>query len=119
MKRLVLSALVFAALSSPVFAQQIGGNYAVQGTNLDGSTYSGTATITLTSDYTCEIVWVTGGSTSQGICMKNQNAFAAGYTLGSDVGLVVYEIKSDGSMEGLWTIAGVNSNGTETLTPMK
>lgn len=56
--------------------QSIGGTYTVAGTNFDGSKYGGEATITLTSDTTCTIHWETGGSSSDGICMRNDNAFS-------------------------------------------
>jgi hypothetical protein len=116
MKHLVLSAVALSFFALPAIAAD-SASYNVAGTNLDGSKYSGTATITLTSDSTCTIEWVTGGSSSSGICMKYENAFAAGYTIGKDVGLVVYEILSDGSLHGMWTIAGANGSGTEVLTP--
>lgn len=112
---LTLSALLLSATFAT--AQDYSGSYLVTGTNLDGSPYAGTAEITLTSEYTCEIVWTTGGSTSTGICMRNGNAFAAGYELNGAVGLVVYEIQADGAMNGAWTIAGKNAVGTEVLTP--
>jgi hypothetical protein len=118
MKRLVLSAAAVLIAAFPAYAQN-SFKYSVQGTNRDGSTYGGTAVITLTSDTTCQIEWTTGGTTSQGICMKNENAFAAGYTLGTGVGLVIYEIMKDGSLKGLWTVAGMDGTGTEILTPMK
>jgi hypothetical protein len=117
MKRLLLAAVVVCASALPGTAQQIGGTYEVDGTNFDGSKYGGTAEIRLTSDTTCEIYWTTGTTTSQGICMRNGIAFAAGYVLGDSTGLVVYEIKDDGTLEGLWTIAGVDGNGVEILTP--
>ena len=101
----------------PATAQSIGGSYSVAGTNFDGSPYSGTAEITLTSETTCVIEWTTGSSTSQGICMRNGDAFAAGYVLGDEIGLVVYKAMSDGSLHGLWTLAGKEGNGTEVLTP--
>ena len=81
------------------------GTYDVQGTNLDGSAYSGTATITLTA-----------GTTSQGICMLHGDAFAAGYVLQDAVGLVVYKVRAGGVLEGVWTITGQDGAGTETLT---
>ena len=34
-----------------------------------------------------------------------QRSFAAGYTLGDSIRPVVYQIKPDGTLEGLWTIA--------------
>lgn len=101
----------------PASAQSIGGSYTVEGTNLDGSPYNGTAEITLTSSTTCVIEWKTGSTTSQGICSRNDDAFAAAYVMGDVFGLVVYKVLEDGSLDGLWTIAGKEGNGTEKLTP--
>ena len=116
MKTLV--ATVALLLTSTIAsAQTVGGNYTVSGTNLNGSRYAGDATITLSSDYTCNIVWKTGSSTSSGICMRDGNALAAGYELNGKVGLVIYMIQGDGTLDGTWTIDGVNAFGTEILTP--
>lgn len=121
MKRLLASALFATSVAMtaavPASAQSIGGTYAVEGTNHDGSSYSGEATITLASDTTCVIEWKTGGTTSTGICSRNGNAFAAAYVLGDSVGLVIYEVKDDGTLDGLWTIQGEQGTGTEVLTP--
>ena len=116
MKRVLFAAALVVA-GAAAQAQDVTGNYLVNGTNLDGSSYTGEATITASSDYTCEIVWQTGGSTSSGICMRDGNAFAAGYELGGKVGLVIYLIQDDGTLDGRWTVAGVNAVGTEVLTP--
>ena len=116
MKKLAFAAALIA-LAAPAWAQDIGGTYSVLGTNHDGSTYSGDATITLTSDTTCEIVWETGGSTSNGICSRNNDAFAAAYVLGESMGLVIYKVQPDGTMQGLWTLQGQSGTGTEVLTP--
>ncbi len=109
------------ALASPAFAADpdIGGKYTVAGTNADGAAYSGTADIEVTTKNTCRITWTTGSTTSTGICMRNGGAFSAAYVLGDVVGLVIYELKDDGSMEGLWTIADKEGVGSETLTPAK
>lgn len=117
MRALLASCLVVSSTVLPAAAQSIGGTYNVEGTNFDGSPYSGTAEIVLTSETTCVIQWITGGTTSQGICMRNDDAFSAGYVLGDSIGLVVYKVAPDGSMHGLWTIAGKDGNGTEVLTP--
>jgi hypothetical protein len=117
MKKLLTSALFGLCIAAPASAQSIGGTYTVEGTNLDGSSYSGTAEITLTSDTTCTIHWVTGGTTSDGICSRNGDAFAAAYVLGDVFGLVVYKVDGDGTLDGLWTIAGKDGNGTEVLSP--
>jgi len=115
--RVALIAFLMAATVSTASAQDIGGRYRVEGKNLNGSSYEGTAEITLTSETTCRIVWETG-STSTGICMRNQSAFAAGYVLGDKVGLVIYEVMPNGSMEGLWTVADQPGIGYENLYPM-
>ena len=60
MTRELALALTLACVGMSAHAQDIGGTYTVSGTNHDGSTYEGTAEITLTSDTTCEIVWETG-----------------------------------------------------------
>ena len=117
MRRLLLAGAALLALAVPAAAQDIGGDYAVEGTNPNGSPYKGTAKIVLTSETTCEIYWTTGATTSQGICMRNGPAFSAGYVLGDSIGLVIYQVMDDGSMEGLWTVAGQPGNGTENLYP--
>ncbi len=117
MHKLILSAAMVAFAAFPAAAQSIGGSYSVAGTNFDGSPYDGEVEVTLTSKTTCVIKWVTGGSTSEGICMRNDDAFSAGYVLGDAIGLVVYKVMEDGSLHGLWTLAGKEGNGTEVLTP--
>jgi hypothetical protein len=114
-----LAAACLAASVATAAVQGLGGTYRVAGKNFDGSAYAGTAEITVTSNTTCRIRWVTGGTTSQGICMRNGAVFAASYRLGNAVGLVIYDIKEDGSLEGLWTIAEKSGVGSETLKPMK
>ncbi len=116
MKHIALAGL-FALSASLAAAQDFAGEYIVAGTNLNGSPYAGEARITLISETTCEIEWVTGGTSSVGICMRNGPAFAAGYVLGDAVGLVIYQIMDDGTLDGLWTIAGQEGTGTEILTP--
>lgn len=114
-------ALCFALFASSACLAQsnIGGRYHVLGTNANWSSYSGTAEISITSTHTCRITWVTGGTTSSGICMRNNTAFSAGYRLGEKIGLVIYQIKTDGSMEGLWTVADQTGVGTERLVPIR
>ncbi len=115
--RKIILAMCVAGLAFPAMAQSIGGSYTVAGKNLDGSDYTGDAEITLTSETTCEIVWETGSTTSTGICSRNDDAFAAAYVLGDAVGLVIYKVQDDGTLEGLWTIAGKEGTGSEVLSP--
>jgi len=118
MRALIGALLLTAGVAVPASAQSVGGKYDVSGTNADGSPYQGTATITRSSNTTCRIHWQTG-STSDGICMLANKSFAAAYQLGKDVGLVVYELQSDGTLNGVWTIADQSGAGTEILTPVK
>lgn len=117
MKALLLGIAAAVGLGGAAYAVDIGGSYRVVGKNLDGSEYSGTAEIIVTTQNTCRITWVTGGTTSEGICMRNGIAFAASYVLGKDIGLVIYEVNNNGSMDGIWTIADTPGIGTETLIP--
>ncbi|BAT60086.1 hypothetical protein GJW-30_1_02621 [Variibacter gotjawalensis] len=117
MKSALLGFAALLAMTVSASAQDVGGRYAVQGKNPNGSNYGGTAEITVTSQNTCRIVWKTGSSSSRGICMRNGNSFAASYVLGKDVGLVIYEIQPDRSMRGIWTIADQTGVGGEILTP--
>ena len=121
MKYAMLATVVLtlaAALGAPrAMAQDSPLDYTVAGTNLNGSPYTGEARITLTSETTCDIEWITGATSSFGICMRNGPAFAAAYLLGDAAGLVIYQIMDDGTLEGLWTISGQEGTGTEVLTP--
>lgn len=117
MNRLLAALFATSLAAFPAMAQSFGGTYTVEGTNLDGSRYEGTAEIILTSDTTCTIHWETGNTSSEGICSRNGDAFAAAYVLHDEVGLVVYRVNGNGTLDGLWTIAGKDGNGTEVLTP--
>lgn len=114
-----LAGMGLAAAAALADAGDVGGTYRIEGTNANGSPYKGTATITVTSANTCRIVWKTGPTTSEGICMRNQNAFSAGYVLQGDVGLIIYQINDDGTMDGLWTVADQPGVGTERLIPIR
>ena len=119
MRRAFYAFMLMAALPAAAAAQDIGGLYNVNGTNFDGSPYGGQAQIKITSNTTCEIVWKTGSTTSNGFCMRNDDAFAAGYVMGNDIGLIIYKAQADGTLRGVWTIAGKNGAGTEILTPAR
>jgi hypothetical protein len=112
---LLLSAACFVGVGQ---AQSIGGKYKVEGTNFNGTKYDGEADVKVTSETTCEITWKTGSTTSVGICMRNDASFAAAYKMDDGaVGLIIYKVAKDGSMDGIWTIAGNGGAGTEKLTP--
>ena len=113
---LVLAALLLIAPAAG--AQDVTGQYDVEGTNLDGSRYRGTAQVTATSKTTCTISWQTGGTSSNGLCMRQDDVFVANYRSGNTVGLVIYRWQPGGKFfEGIWTIAGAAGTGTERLIP--
>ena len=112
MRKLLITAALAALCATPAAAQSIGGSYTVAGTNFDGSAYTGEAEITLTSETTCVVKWTTGTTTSDGICMRNDDAFSAAYVLNDEIGLVTYKVHEDGSLHGLWTLAVKEGNGS-------
>ena len=118
MRILMLGLLPAASLAAAASAQTVGGPYSVSGTNADGSSYTGTAEITLNGP-ACSISWQTGGSNSAGTCLLTGNAFGASYQLGDAPGLAVYQLQPDGTLKGQWTTIGAPGIGSETLSPSK
>ena len=116
MRSLIIAVMAAAVWSTSASAQKVGGSYTVSGTNPNGSAYGGTVQITPVGS-TCRIVWRTGSTSSSGVCMLADKAFAAYYRLGNDHGLVVYQLLPDGTLKGFWTIVDREGVGTETLTP--
>ena len=116
--RSLIFAAAFTLLAAPAMAAGFHeGTYDVQGTNLDGSAYSGTAEVKLLSDTTCSITWTTGSTTSDGVCMMLDGVLGVAYSDGKSVGVTMYKINDDGSLDGAWTVAGKNGSGTERMTP--
>jgi hypothetical protein len=118
MRILMLGPLLATSLAAAASAQTVGGTYSVTGTNVDGSSYTGTAEITM-NGAACSISWQTGGSNSAGTCLLTGNAFGASYQLGDTPGLAVYQLQPDGTLKGQWTTIGTVGVGSETLSPSK
>jgi hypothetical protein len=118
MRTAIISLLLTVWLIGTTTAQTVSGNYSLVGKNFDGSTYTGTVQITPNGS-TCRIAWQTAGSRSEGMCMLSGNAFAAFYKLGSEYGLVIYELQTDGSLRGRWSVADKQGVGTELLVPQR
>lgn len=119
MNKILGAVLLYTAFVAPAGAVDFAGKYKVEGTNINGTTYEGEATIEITSETTCEIHWTTGSVTSDGICMRNDDSFAAAYKIQEQVGLIIYKVSPEGVLNGVWTIAGNGGAGTEILTPIK
>ena len=107
----------FLGLISGASSAEIGGRYKDTGIELDGSKYSGTADITISSDTECRIVWHIGGEDLNGVCMRGPSTFAAAYTVETGVVLVRYKIEDDGTLDGVFTVANQKGVGVDTLTP--
>jgi hypothetical protein len=118
MRILMLGLLLATGLAAAASAQTVGGTYSVSGTDADGSSYTGSAEITLNGP-ACAISWQTGGSSSAGTCLLTGNAFGAAYQLGDSPGLAVYRLQPDGTLKGQWTTIGSSGVGSETLSPSK
>jgi hypothetical protein len=110
--------LALVAFISPASSAEIGGKYKDAGTDLDGSKYSGTADITISSDTNCTIVWHAEGSADiDGICMRGPDTLAAAYMFNGRPFLVLYKLEADGTLGGTYTGTNHNSVGTDILTP--
>lgn len=95
------------------------GNYDVSGTSPDqDGNYRGTLVITKTKD-TYQVTWTLGNETNFGTGLLQGDSFAVAYTnsKGSFFGLVMYKVLDGGKkLDGIWTMAGANIFGKETLT---
>ncbi len=105
-------------IALPAPATDISGTYNLQGTNPDGSTYTGKVTIAK-SQNGFDIAWEVGNGQQTGSGRLSDYVFSARYaTVGSDVkGSATYILQSDGSLEGTWRNDGESGIGKETLTP--
>jgi hypothetical protein len=98
----VAAALLWSVVAA--FAADPTGSYEVQGTNPDGSTYSGTVTVTQTGK-TYKVVWQVGGDTFTGTGIGDKDFLAISYVYDKDTGLVL--LGSDGgNWNGVWAYAG-------------
>lgn len=101
-------------------AQQITGRYQVIGDNGNGTGYRGVAEISGTAGGNCAIRWaIVNTPPTQGFCMRQGNVLSAAYRLGNAIGLVVYRLNDDGTLDGTWTIAGQEGVGKERLVPQR
>jgi hypothetical protein len=123
-----LSAAVFAAAACATFtfsqpeparaeAMHLASHYAANGSNPDGSHYTGTADVTVISDTTFSIVWKIEGQRYEGFGMRLNDALAATYMINGEPGLIIYKVDGNG-LTGAWAIRGHDGVGTEHLRPL-
>ena len=105
------STTALQAAKAPI---DISGDYAVVGTNEDGSAYKGRLKVIKHSDV-YQFRW-DAGNQYDGIGVPNGNIVAVAFTGGTDgkgCGVVTYNLLANGTLDGKWGYWGVNNIGTE------
>jgi hypothetical protein len=88
----------------------IGGSYAAQGLNPDGSPYKGSCEVTLKSDGSYSFDWVVGESTYVGVGKLENGVMTVDWGDGSPV---VYQVRQGGKV---WVGTWSDGNASETLS---
>ena len=119
MRRLAAAALLVIGFAAAANANSLSlaHNYAVAGTNPNGSPYKGRLSLDMISDTTYTVRWSIGGSAIRGFGMRMNDTLSATYMLNGQPGLVMYQVREGGVLEGFWAIKGHDGFGTERLTP--
>ena len=92
----------------------IAGDYAIVGTNEDGSPYKGALEVIKHGDV-YQFRW-DAGKQYDGVGVPNGNVVAVAFNGGSNgkgCGVVSYQILADGTLDGKWGYWGVDESGTE------
>ena len=103
--------------SAPATHANIAGNYAITGTNPNGSAYRGALAVIEHGDV-YQFHW-TAGNQYDGVGVVNGDVVAVSFAVGSNgtgCGVVDYNIQSDGSLIGRWGYWGKDESGTENAT---
>ena len=87
------------------------GDYTVDGTNPDGSTYDGTVSIWQTGS-TYQVEWIIGDQVFNGTAIEIGDVLSVGY----DGGIAVYGAADKGTLLGQWSPIGGDLLGTEVLS---
>jgi hypothetical protein len=112
---LSFSAILLVAFASTAFTQLFAGSYRVSGTSPTGETYDGTVRISKHGG--CRMQGVIESMPVNAACFPRGHNLKAAYRRRGRLVRVVYELTSDGSLNGSWTIAGTPGRGHEVLTP--
>jgi hypothetical protein len=127
MKRLgisLTSAVAVAALTlaaATTALADLEGRYVVSGQNPGGQgSYNGVAAVQ-ENDGTYTVAWKVGQQQYAGTGILRKDVFSVVYQTGGDrsrPGLVVYEVRDDGTLVGVWTTLGSSNTGLERWRPM-
>jgi hypothetical protein len=116
--RIIVFAAFMAAGGIGAAAQNISGHYRVEGTNSLYGEYSGTADIEIIAMSAGDICRVEYSDGDAGICMLKDTTLAVAYPVRGRIGIIVYEISRDGSMQGLFVEDG-GISGKEKMIPVR
>ena len=118
MRRIMLASatVLILALAAPAQAQRVGA-YAVEGVSPSGERYSGSAQLETTGPDTWRVTWRLAGEVTTGSAQLAQNMLSDGYVYQRQAGVAVYQVRSDGVLEGFWTHGSDGGVGTERLLP--
>jgi len=113
------SAAIPVSTTAPAATKDISGSYTITGENEGGNgDYAGDLTVTK-RDEVYQFSWKTGATTYDGVGVQSGNSVGVAFTEGSDgsgCGVVLYQIKPDGSLDGKAGYWGVNQAESETAT---
>jgi hypothetical protein len=116
--RILAAAGLIAAGCTAAAAEDLSGQYTINGTFPNGTKYTNRAVIKMTSENTCDIFW---SDNSKGVCMLDGTTLSCGVVLeyGSPQ-VAVYQVAPDGSIEGVF-FDNINGKGFshEKLTPVR
>lgn len=100
-------------------SKDVSGSYTVSGQNEGGrGNYTGDLTVTK-RDQVYQFTWTSGDKTYDGVGVQAANSVGVAFTEGADgkgCGVVLYQIKADGTLEGKAGYWGVNTAESETAT---
>lgn len=113
---LAATALLATLLGAgPATAQIREGVYALEGTNPDGSRYSGGFSLQETPNAGWYASWLVDGVRIPGLALVQGGVLSVAYVVQGRPGIAAYEVQADGTLRGSWTVGG--GIGTEELTP--
>jgi hypothetical protein len=99
----------------------VAGNYSVTGKNMTGQSYDGDLTIRK-QDEVYQFSWSVGGSSYDGVGVRDGNLIAVGYGAGENgkgCGAAIYKRTGDKTLEGKLGGWGINKVGTQTAILLK
>ncbi|MCP4228935.1 MAG: hypothetical protein GY771_02145 [bacterium] len=116
MRVLTMFMIIGLTLAGGAFAD-VAGSYTGSGTNQNGSKYD-TEVVIAKVGQTYSVQWYFDGNLGyEGVGIMKNGLLCVGYANPEGYGVVVYEVKDDGSLEGIWTGPGAEKLGSEKLAP--